>query len=192
MSQATSFVLIRHAPTAAPGRYIGRTDLPAVLPEPEALGPLWDALSGVEHICSSPLIRARQTAGALFPELRAAIEPDLAEQDFGAWENRRCSEVEMPQGLDAAELAAMTPPDGESFFALCGRVGPALERLRAAHEGDTLAVVAHAGVIRAALVHALNAPAAAGIGFEIAPLSLTRITLFPDGGGAVGYVNRLV
>lgn len=192
MSGATSFVLIRHAPTAAPGRYLGRTDLPAVLPEPEALGPLWDALGGIGHVYASPLIRARQTAGALFPELRAVVDADLAEQDFGAWENKRYADVGMPEGLDAAGLAALNPPDGESFSALCGRVGPALERLRAAHAGDTLAVVAHAGVIRAALVHALNAPAAAGIGFEIAPLSLTRITLFPDGGGAVGYVNRLV
>ena len=191
MIRATRFIWIRHAPTGISDRYIGRTDVPAVLPEPEALGPLWDALGQVDRVIASPLIRARQTAGALFPELRAEVENDLLEQDFGDWENRPYTEAAMPENLDATALATFTPPGGESFAGVCGRVGPCIERLAAAHSGESVAVVAHAGVIRAALVHALEADPASGIAFAIDHLSMSSIQHF-DEGARIGFVNRVI
>lgn len=191
MSGSTRFIWIRHAPTGIADRYVGRTDVPAILPEPEALGPLWDALGQVDHVISSPLIRARHTAGALFPELRAEIAPDLVEQDFGDWENRPYGEVSFPENLDAAALAAFTPPGGESFADVCARTGSAVDRIKAAHAGKTLAIVAHAGVIRAALAHALAAPPASGIAFGVDHLSLSSVQWFANG-ARVDYVNRLV
>jgi alpha-ribazole phosphatase len=191
LSQGTRFIWIRHAPTGIADRYIGRTDVPAQLPEPEALGPLWDALGPVDRVIASPMIRARQTAGALFPELRATVQPGLVEQDFGDWENRKYAEVSFPAGLDADELAAFTPPGGESFADVCSRVGACIDQLSNATEGETVAVVAHAGVIRAALVHALYASPASGIAFGVDHLSMSSVQHFTNG-ARVDYVNRVI
>lgn len=189
MSRAIRFIWIRHAPTGITDRYIGRTDVPAVLPEPEALGPLWDALGQVDRVISSPLIRARQTAGALFPEMRAAVEADLVEQHFGDWENCPYADVSFPQDLDAQGLATFTPPGGESSADVCARAEPCIDRLLAAHAGETVAIVAHAGVIRAALAHALGAEPASGIAFGVDHLSMSSVQYFGNG-ARVDYVNR--
>lgn len=191
MTAGTRFIWIRHAPTGIGDRYIGRTDVSAVLPEPEALGPLWDVLGQVDHVLTSPMIRARQTAGALFPETRAEMEPELVEQDFGDWENRLYTEVSFPEDLDAEGLAAFTPPGGESFVDVCARVGSCIDRLVAAHAGKTVAIGAHAGVIRAALVHALQAAPASGIAFGVDHLSISSIQCFGNG-ARVDFVNRCV
>lgn len=191
MTGATRFIWIRHAPTGITDRYVGRTDVPAILPEPEALGPLWDALGQVDSVIASPLIRARQTAGALFPEMRAAVEADLVEQDFGDWENRPYAEVSFPDGLDAEGLAAFTPPGGESFADMCKRIGTCVDRLVSECSGETVAIAAHAGVIRAALAHTLNAPPASGIAFGVDHLSMSAVQYF-DNGARVDFVNRVV
>lgn len=187
--QGTRFVWIRHAPTGISDRWIGRTDAPAVVPEPEALGPLWDALADVDQVICSPLIRARQTAAALFPDHAPIRDAALVEQGFGDWEDRFYADCPMPEGLDAAAIAGFAAPGGESFATVCDRIADAITGILRNHSGETVAIVAHAGVIRAALVHALGAPAASGITFQVAPLSLTRITLFADG-ASVETVNQ--
>ncbi|WP_417517512.1 histidine phosphatase family protein [Minwuia sp.] len=190
MSTATTFIWVRHAPTGIADRMIGRTDVPAILPEPEMLGPLWDALSEVDRVICSPLIRARQTAAALFPEMRPERRAGLVEQDFGDWEDRAHDDCPFPDDLDAQALAAFRPPGGESFADVCARTADEIDDLCREHAGQILGIVAHAGVIRAALVHALGAPPASGIAFDVAHLSMTRVTLF-DGGARVDHVNRI-
>lgn len=191
MNPSARFIWIRHAPTGIADRYIGRTDVPAVLPEPEALGPLWDALGQIDRVFASPMIRARQTAGALFPELRAMVQPGLEEQDFGDWENRSYAEVSFPDDLDAEELAAFAPPGGESFADVCARVGACIDQISGAAEGEAVAIIAHAGVIRAALAHALDAPPASGIAFGVDHLSMCSVQYFTNG-ARVDYVNRVI
>ena len=73
-----------------------------------------------------------------------------------------------------AQLAAYTPPNGESFTALCARIHPALtEHAATAHKAQApVAIVAHAGVIRAAI-----APRSHG---STARLISARQTLRPD------------
>ena len=71
-------------------------------------------------------------------------------------------------------LTRTAPPGGESFADACARIVPALESLAAG--GGRIAVVAHAGTVRAALSRALGRPGAA-LAFRVAPLSLTRIIL---------------
>ena len=81
-------------------------------------------------------------------------------------------------------LADHRPPGGESFADVCARVAPAL----AALPGGRTAIVAHAGVARAALALALGSPGL-GLAFEVAPLSLTVLRRHP-GGWSVACVNR--
>lgn len=189
---ATRFLWIRHAPSiGADGRWTGRRSDPhARLPEPEALGPLWDACSGMDHLVTSPLRRARETAAALFPEHAPETAADLAEQDFGDWDGQLYADASMPAGLDAAGIAAFRPPGGESLDDLLARVRPAIARIGKDHAGQAVAVVAHGGVIRCALAAAMNADASSAVAFDIAPLSLTSVTLFDGGGARIDHVNR--
>ena len=109
----------------------------------------------------------------------------LWEQDFGAWEGRRFEDLPDIGALSAAALAAHRPPGGESFDDLCARVAPVLAEVGTA---GRVAVVAHAGVVRASLALALGATAPA-LAFEVAPLSLTRLRRLGGGDWAVCATN---
>ncbi|MHA7876331.1 histidine phosphatase family protein [Roseivivax sp.] len=185
---ASELVLIRHAPADHGGRLVGRTDVPALLPEPEALAPLTRLLSGA-RVVTSPALRCRQTAEALFPGTEATQDARLWEQDFGAEDGLPFAELPDLGPLSRSALATRRPPGGESFTDLVARCRPALEELaREAAKGQgPIAVVAHAGVARAGLSLALGLPDA-GLAFEIAPLSLTRLRAY-DGGLSVIACN---
>lgn len=166
----TTLTLIRHAPIlhdAATGPVLcGRTDRPADLSDRAGLARLAQALPAVPALCS-PALRVRQTAAAL--GLTPRSDAALWEQDFGAWDGLSPAEVPDLGRLSAADLAAHRPPGGESFVDLCARVWPALGAI----EGDHV-IVAHAGVIRAALAMALGT-VSAGLAFRIDAPSLTQV-----------------
>ncbi|SFD63951.1 histidine phosphatase family protein [Roseivivax sediminis] len=180
-AETVEILLVRHAPADHGGRLTGRRDVPAILPDAAALAPLRAALDGCA-VMSSPARRCRETAAALFP---GAVETDacLWEQDFGEAEGTPFDALPDLGPMSRGDIARHAYPGGESFLDLCARVRPALE----AAEGR-LAVIAHAGTVRAALALALSDPADA-LAFDIAPLSLTRVLLLPGGVSILG-VNR--
>lgn len=179
--ETNELLLIRHAPADHGGRLCGRTDVPALLPNEDALAPLRAWLCGCSDVVSSPARRCVQTAEALFPGRDIGTDGRLWEQHFGAHDGLRFSELPDLGVLDRDTLAAHCPPGGESFAAMVARVSPALLPLaEAARAGGPVAVVAHAGTARAALGLALSAPSA-GLGFEIAPLSVTRLRCHEGG-----------
>lgn len=80
-------------------RYVGSTD-EALLPEGEnaleALleSPAFGQVRGeAKQVYVSPLVRCRQTAELLFPELSQIAVPDLRECDFGAFEYKNYEEL---------------------------------------------------------------------------------------------------
>jgi len=179
---ATDLLILRHAPAMAEGRLAGRRDVPADLGDPARLAALAAAIGPVAQVIASPAQRCVQTARALWPDAAIATDPRLWEQDFGAWEGTVPPDL---GPLPRADLAAHTPPGGESFAAMCARVTPALLD-HAAQPGRTV-IVAHAGTVRAGLALALGDTAAA-MAFVIDPLSRTR--LIPAGGDwAIAGVN---
>lgn len=169
--------MIRHAPADAGGRLCGRTDVPVHADFPARIAPLRVALSEVARRVASPALRCRQTAAALWPGEPVETDPRLWEQDFGAWEDLPFADLPDLGTLSAERLAQHRPPGGESFEDLCTRVLPALAEF--ARGRDPVAVVAHAGTVRAALALAVGTPAA--LAFEVAPLSVTRLR--PVAGG---------
>ncbi len=181
---ATEILLIRHAPARTGGRLAGRSDVPADLPGAAALAALRAGVGGLDRLVVSPALRCRQTAEAVFPGLPATADARLWEQDFGAWEGADPASLPDLGPLSGAALADHRPPGGESFADVCARVAPAL----AALPGGRTAIVAHAGVARAALALALGSPGL-GLAFEVAPLSLTVLRRHP-GGWSVACVNR--
>ena len=151
-----SLILLRHSkPVGADGLCYGRTDL---LPDDSfdaQIARLADDLPPVVRILSSPLTRCRLMAEALgaLRGLPPVIDDRLVEMDFGAWEGQPWDAIARAE-LDAwaDDFLHARPHGGESVAQLGARVRAALTDAMA---GDTPAlIVAHAGVIKAALVAA--------------------------------------
>ena len=182
---ATELILIRHAPALTAGRLCGRTDVPADRSDMARLAALRAAIGDPGRIVTSPALRCRQTAEALWPGRVATVDAALWEQDFGAWDGRATRDIPDLGKLSPGDLARHRPPGGESFADLCARAMPALARLA---DGGRVTIVAHAGTVRAALALALGAVPPA-LAFEVAPLTLTRLRSWPGAGWSVGAVN---
>jgi broad specificity phosphatase PhoE len=167
-------LLVRHAPTAATRAAAFPLDEPldergraAAAAVAGALPPRCDALA-------SPALRCRQTAEAA--GLSVTREPRLAECDFGSWAGRTLAEVHGadPEGAVAwMSDADAAPHDGEPLRAFAGRVASWLDE-QADGDGVTV-VITHAGVVKAAVVHALGAPIEAFWRIDSAPLSITEL-----------------
>jgi alpha-ribazole phosphatase len=115
------------------------------------------ALAGV---VSSPRTRAQETARALGPITRT--DERLRELDFGDLEGRRYEEIEheLPDLYRRwmAEPTRVRFPGGEGLEDLRRRTAEAVAEVVARSPGGTIAVVTHAGVVRATLADALGLP----------------------------------
>ncbi|MDM7458641.1 MAG: histidine phosphatase family protein [Paracoccus sp. (in: a-proteobacteria)] len=167
-------LLLRHAPAITGGRLCGRTDVPADLSDRAAVLRLADALNNCARVVTSPALRCRQTAESLWPGRPFLVDEALWEQDFGVEDGAPLASLPDLGVLDRGSLARRQPQGGESFLQMSARAGSALRRL--AHAGP-VAVIAHAGTVRAGLALALG-DAAAALAFEIAPLSVTHLRRF--------------
>jgi alpha-ribazole phosphatase len=161
----------------------GRRDVDADCSNLAAIEGARARLTGIDRLILSPAQRCQQTARALWPDRTGDSDPRLWEQDFGLWEGMAYGDLPDLGPLTAAQLAAHRPPNGESFNDLCARATPAL----LGHAGR-VAMMVHAGIIRAALGLALGRMDA-GLAFQIAPLSVSKIVILGDGQFAISYVN---
>lgn len=191
----TRFWWIRHAPVPVPrGTLVGRADRPCDLTDTARLAALRQRIPERAVLVSSPLLRARSTAEALWGRAPDRLVDDLMEQDFGVWDGKRWDEItEQADTLGFwRDAAATAPPGGESFVAQCQRVERAIALLCQTYPDTDLAVVAHAGTIRAALALALGVGATPGPAFSFGMdnLTLTRIDVGP-GGSRIVCTNSL-
>jgi broad specificity phosphatase PhoE len=200
----TRFWLIRHAIVDENARAMlyGVMDVPLCETSLLEQAPMYQALAvRLPNPASwkvTPLSRTRRTAEAIFaagyPHTEPEVEPDLIEQSLGAW-----------QGLPHAELPARLtlprhafwplggherPPGGETLAEVIGRVGQALERLAAQHDGDDVVIVSHGGAIRAAVAYCLRIGPDNALHLSVQNLSLTRLEHSSEG-WRVACVNEL-
>ncbi|MFS8114990.1 histidine phosphatase family protein [Rhizobium jaguaris] len=132
-------------------------------------------LGAVDRAWTSPALRASQTAAAL--GLDAATEPSLRECDYGRWQGRSITELHETDpevfSLWMLDLNA-APHGGESLSAVFDRVGDWMN----GHidDGGHTVVVTHATVIRAAILHVLQAPSSAFWTIDIEPLGVVEMT----------------
>jgi broad specificity phosphatase PhoE len=164
--------LICHAPTAATRRVaFAPDDEPA---EPKALQKLVVLPArALQNVLTSPALCARQTAEAL--HCVASIDPALRDCDYGRWTGRDLDFVlaEDPVALGTwLTDPASAPHGGESMVHVIARVAAWLDRLGP----GAVTAITHAVVIRAAIVHALGAPASSCRQIDIAPLSATQLS----------------
>ena len=153
--------LIRHSrPLIEAGVCYGRLEVDCEDPQPIAARL---RLPPNTPIFSSPLRRARRLAEALAVPTRVDVRLDarLAEIDFGDWEGRRWDDIDR-QSIDAwaADVLNFTPPRGESVADLQRRVIDFSGEIKATGDGASVALVTHAGVIRALLGHWRGLPVA--------------------------------
>ncbi len=144
-------------------------------------------------IVASPRRRAQQTATAI--ATRAGCEVvtacDLDELDFGHWSGQTFSELARDPAWrrwnEQRETAAT--PAGERIRDVQARVTSHLDRLRQSFPGRPLVLVSHAEVIRAALLHWLQAPIDAYRRLAISPASISRVSL-TDAGPRIDGINQ--
>lgn len=180
-TSSSELILIRHGATDRPGHLCGRTDVG--LYEVPYL-PMGSDLVDVEGLWVSPARRARETAQGLWPGRTFNEDERLWEQDFGEWDGLAYADVPDVGTLENHQLAELAGPGGESFADLVSRVAPVLVELAA--QERTVAVVAHAGVIRAALALA-TLDVAGALAFEVDHLSVTRLRCL--GGTAFSVIS---
>jgi len=146
-------------------------------------------LSGVERRVSSPARRCLDMAAAIWPDGPSADrDACLWEQDFGEWDGKPYADIPDLGPLPPEQLAAHRPPGGESFVDLVRRAVPVLRDIAGQNADGPVAVVAHAGTVRAGLSLALGSPAQALV-FEVAPLSVTYLRLMPSGDFSIACTN---
>jgi broad specificity phosphatase PhoE len=132
------------------------------------------ALGPVTRCWTSPAARARETAAAL--GLVAQIDERLRECDFGRWTGLRFSQVLMREPRKLVKW--MKDPDsaphgGESIPEVLSRVSAWLGE-QGREPGHTVAVT-HSSVIRAAIVHVLQAGLPSFWRIDVTPLSRTEM-----------------
>lgn len=175
----TGLWLVRHGPTHARGM-VGWTDLPADLSDGRKVAAVSAALPEDALVVSSDLVRASATADAIGGErLRLPHARDLREIHFGAWEGRNFDDIAAADAelsrLYWEEPGPHAPPGGECWDAFQARVGTRLAALVEAHPDRELVCVAHFGVILASLALAGGFTPQQVMGFQIDPLSVTRV-----------------
>ncbi|MEP7116906.1 MAG: histidine phosphatase family protein [Acidobacteriota bacterium] len=125
--------LIRHGETAwsLSGQHTGRTDVPLTTHGEEEARALAEPLARVtfSRVFSSPRQRALRTCELAGLAAPVAIDPDLAEWDYGDYEGRRAESIrtERPDW----NLFRDGCPDGESPDEVAARVDRVIARVQA-------------------------------------------------------------
>ncbi|MCS7283272.1 MAG: histidine phosphatase family protein [Anaerolineae bacterium] len=134
-------------------------------------------------VYSSPMERALETAQAIAARhgLEVRIHPGLHEVDCGTWSGVPTREVRNAPRWRAMETyPILNPyPGGETIWQVQTRMVAALEEIRAAHAGQTVAAVSHADPIRAAVAHYVGLPVDLFRRLIISPASLTKLAFEP-------------
>lgn len=188
-------ILVRHA---EPVRIEDATDGPADPPLTDAgaanarrVG-AWLAAEGVDHVVTSPLRRARETAAPLADAL--GLEPEMIE-GVGEFDARDASYIpfeEIPRDHERftamiegrwTDIPGWSDP-GEFQRAVVGSLGRVVE----AHPGRRVAVFTHAGTVNVYLGHVLGLDRL--LWFYPGYASISRVAASRTGARSVVSVNE--
>jgi alpha-ribazole phosphatase/probable phosphoglycerate mutase len=115
------------------------------------------ATEPIAHIYSSTALRARQTAELLAsPDVPITTIPELAEMGIGAREGTtdpavRARTAEVLHAWIVRRDLAQRVADGETGHQVVARMTTALQRIAAAHPGETVALVGHVASVTVTL-----------------------------------------
>ncbi len=155
-------ILVRHGETAAnvAQLLLGRSDPPLTAQGRRQAELLARHLPRPARVVSSPLARARETAGAFGPPVE--VDDRWVEMDYGGLDGRPAASV--PDDVWQRWRADLhfVPAGGESLAAVGSRVREACGDLAAEAGSSDIVVVSHVSPIKAAVAWAL------GVGDEVA------------------------
>lgn len=181
----TTFLLIRHAAHDNVGAYLAGRSEGVRLGEAglEQAARLGERLrrERISALYCSPLERTRQTADAIAVACGlpiAGVLDEIAEVDFGAWSGRTFDDLDQDpewRSWNARRSLARTA-GGETYGEVQRRIVLAMERLAGEAADETLALVSHGDVIRAAVLHHLGMRIDDWWRVEISPASITRLS----------------
>jgi len=181
---------VRHGATeySRDRRFTGSRDVPLTTDGRLQAEAVAQALAGtaIAAVYTSPLERARMCAELVAKphRLEPRVVPELSEMAFGAWEGLSRDELaaRFPRDAEAwrGTPARVTPPGGESLGAVAARVRSALDRLIAAHAGETAIVVTHAIVMRLIVLAALGLGPERLWSVDASPAGITEIEYVGD------------
>ena len=195
--QVTRVLAIRHGETAwnVDTRIQGQLDIPLNDTGRWQAHRLALAVAdeGIDAVYSSDLLRAWQTAQAVSAGSGRAVLADtgLRERGFGIFEGLTFAEIARRWPEQSLRWRRRDPtfgaPGGEVLNDFHARCVAAVTRLASAHPGQTIAVVAHGGVMdslyRAASRVALDAPRSWALGNA----SINRLLYTPQGFTLIGW-----
>lgn len=156
----TTFLIIRHGYSKSneQGYFTGQTDVPlATLGKAQAdqTARFLFVNYKIDCLYSSPLSRAYDTAAPIAKlfNLPILIEEDVKEINGGEWEGKTPERLlylyKEAYSLWLSDIGVARCTSGESMQEVQIRAVNALKKFAKRHEGQTVAITTHAGVIRA-------------------------------------------
>lgn len=183
MTTITTFDFLRHGEPVGGRKYRGQTDDPL---SEKGWAQMRAATAGEQPwtaIVSSPLSRCGAFAAWLSESLGLPVQLDarLAEVGFGVWEGRTAAQIKQ-QDPDCifnfkCDPVGNRPEGAEPLADFYARVVAAYEDMHERYVGQHILVVAHAGVIRMAICHALGLPPDRAYGINVGSAGIARIRI---------------
>jgi probable phosphoglycerate mutase len=197
MDIATRVIAIRHGQTAwnVEGRMQGSLDVPLDETGRWQAARLAEALvdAGIDAIVSSDLTRAFETASLVAAKLDLPLTTDvgLRERGFGIFEGHTFAEIDQRWPAEADRWRHrdpdFEPEGGESLTRFHARVIGACSRLAAAHPDQTLAIVAHGGILDSLYRAATHTDLHTHRSWELGNASINRLLYSAQGFTLVGW-----
>ncbi|MCZ4517231.1 histidine phosphatase family protein [Rhodococcus ruber] len=145
----------------------------------------------ISRVVASSQLRAVQTAQPLADRLGLTVEPDERvteyDRDFGGYVPIEAAKTEFREAFDRIKAGHLPEQVDEHAFRQRVLAGVA-DIVSASKHNDTVALVAHGGVINILLQDILQTPKV--LGFPIDYCSVTRILFSRSGARSVSSVNE--
>ena len=139
----------------------------------------------IAAVYASPLERTQETAAPIARALglRVRRNQGLLEADFGEWTGAELKKLyKKPEWRTVQRNpSGFRFPGGESFTEMQTRICGAVDRLRAAHRGQTIVAVSHADPIKAAVAHAMGTHLDLFQRIVVSPCSVSAVLYGVDG-----------
>ena len=191
----TTFLLIRHGAHLLGGdRLAGNAPVQLSPLGHEQVAAMVDRVArvNVDAIYSSPIERTRQTAAALTERLSLQVtyREELTEVGFGEWTGKTYEALGAYKQWEQWNTfrSGSGAPGGERMIDVQRRIVGEMLRLWNVHPDQTVALVSHGDVIKAAAAYFLGVPLDLFLRIEISLASVTVIRL-GHGGPWVLCVN---
>lgn len=184
----TTLDFLRHGEPVGGKKYRGQTDDPLSEKGWAQMRAATDGEQPWTAIVSSPLSRCKDFADWL-SEMRGLpmqLDARLAEVGFGVWEGKTAEQLKLLEPDCIANFkrdpVANRPQGAEALEDFYARVVAAFEDMQQLYAGRHVLVVAHAGVIRMAICHALGLPPAQAYRINVSSAGMARIRIENDAG----------